>query len=169
MKSVILWTSLTTFFISLLQTAVLSHINFLAIIPSFSLILILYIAISNGSFVGLICGFVSGLILDFLSLAPIGLHSFIFTLMGYIVGKLYGRYNLNKVVLPCFLGFFCFAMNTVLLFLLKFLFGNNIHTYNIFSINFLIRIAVNTFFTPIMFFFLDLFPTLYKFKERSIL
>ncbi len=169
MKTVILWTSLTAFFIGLLQTAVLSHIYFLSITPNFILLLILYTAVSNGSLTGLICGFISGLLLDFLSAAPIGLHSFIFTLLGYTVGKLYGRYNLNKIIFPCLLTLVCFLCNVFILFLLRLVFGQNIHTYKILTIDFLIRLAVNIGFAPIMFFFLDLFPSVFKVKEHSVL
>ncbi|WP_225969363.1 rod shape-determining protein MreD [Treponema pedis] len=140
MKKVILWTSLTAFFISLLQTAVFSHISFFPIMPEFILLLILYTGISNGSMTGLVCGFISGLFLDFLSAAPIGLHSFIFTLLGFISGKIYGLYNLNKIIFTCLLGTAVFLFYAVILFVLRFLFGQNIHIFNLITLDFLIRI-----------------------------
>ena len=166
MKKVILWTSLSVFFITLLQTAIFSHISFFTVLPDLILLTVIYIAISNGSLTGLICGFIAGLLADFLSAAPIGLHSFIFTLTGYLVGKFYGIYNLNKVIFPCILGGLGFVFKVLLLFVLKILFGQNIHTYNIFSINFAIEAAVNIFFTPFVFLFFNLFPQ--AFISRSI-
>ena len=152
MKKVILWTSLSVFFITLLQTAIFSHISFFTVLPDLVLLTVIYIAISNGSLTGLICGFIAGLLADFLSAAPIGLHSFI--------------YNLNKVIFPCILGGLGFVFKVLLLFVLKMLFGQNIHTYNIFSINFAIEAAVNIFFTPFVFLFFNLFPQ--AFISRSI-
>lgn len=169
MKRVILWTSLAAFFIGLLQTAVFSHISFFPMLPDFILLLILYTAVSNGSTAGLICGFICGLFLDFLSAAPIGLHSFIFTLLGFTAGKIYGLYNLNKIVLPCLLGILGFLFNAFLLFVLRFIFGQNIHTYTIFSTDFLIRLAVNAAFTPVLFLFFNLFPSIFKIKEYPVL
>ena len=61
MKKVILWTSLSVFFITLLQTAIFSHISFFTVLPDFILLTVIYIAISNGSLTGLICGFIAGL------------------------------------------------------------------------------------------------------------
>lgn len=165
MKKVILWTSLSVFFISLLQTAVFSHISFFKVLPDLILLTVVYIAIFNGSLTGLICGFIAGLLLDFLSLAPLGLHSFIFTLTGYLVGKFYGLYNLNKVVFPCILGGLAFLFKAALLFVLKLLFGQNIHTYNFISIGFAIEAAVNIVFTPLIFLFFNLFPQAFTLEE----
>ncbi|WP_253676694.1 MULTISPECIES: rod shape-determining protein MreD [unclassified Treponema] len=167
MKKVILWTSLSVFFITLLQTAVFSHISFFAVLPDLVLLTVIYIAISNGAITGLICGFIAGLLADFLSAAPIGLHSFIFTLTGYLIGKFYGFYNLNKIVFPCILGTLGFLFKVLLLFILKILFGQNIHTYDIFSVNFAIEAAVNIVFTPFVFLFFNLFPQAFISKEYS--
>ncbi|UTC67804.1 MULTISPECIES: rod shape-determining protein MreD [unclassified Treponema] len=165
MRKVILWTSLSVFFITLLQTAVFSHISFFTVLPDLVLLTVIYIAISNGSLSGLICGFIAGLLADFLSASPIGLHSFIFTLTGYIVGKFYGIYNLNKIIFPCVLGGLAFLSKVLLLFILKLLFGQNIHTYNVFSLNFAIESAVNILFAPLVFLFFNLFPQAFKSKE----
>ena len=90
MSKVIVWTSLTAFFIGLLQTAVFSHIAAIKVTPDLIMLIIVYAAISNGSKVGMVCGFIAGILVDFLSVAPLGLSSFIFTLAGFIIGKFCG-------------------------------------------------------------------------------
>lgn len=165
MKKVILWTSLSVFFITLLKTAIFSHISFFTVLPDLVLLTVIYIAISNGALTGLTCGFIAGLLADFLSAAPIGLHSFIFTLTGYLIGKFYGVYNLNKVIFPCVLGGIGFLFKVILLFVLKILFGQNIHTYDVFSINFALETAVNIVFTPFVFLFFNLFPQVFILTE----
>ncbi len=167
MKKVVLWTSLTVFFIVLVRTAVFSHIEFLKFLPEIVLLIIAFIAISNGSITGMLCGFIAGLILDFLSLAPLGIHSFVFTLLAYIIGKFKGLYNINKFLFPCFLGLSSFLFKVVLVFLLSLLF-KNIHCY-IINIEFLIQIALNTLFAPVVFFLLNLFPSAFIATENPII
>ncbi len=167
MRKVVLWTALSIFFIVLIQTAVFSHITIFKFRPEIVLLIISFIAISNGSITGMICGFIGGFILDFLSLAPMGLHAFIFTLQAYIIGKFRGLYNINKFFFPCFLGLSSFLFKVLLLFVLNFIFGNNIH-YHIFNIEFLIQLAINTFLTPFVFFILNLFPSAFFVRENTI-
>ena len=165
MSKVIVWTSLTAFFIGLLQTAVFSHIAAIKVTPDLIMLIIVYAAISNGSKVGMVCGFIAGILVDFLSVAPLGLSSFIFTLAGFIIGKFCGMYNVNRVLLPVLLGISAFLFKTGLLFILNLVFGKNIHVYNIFHINFLIELALNTFFAPVVFLFLTMFSSTFKMKE----
>ncbi len=168
MKKVIFWTSFTVFFLVLLKTAVFSHLHFFGIHLDVILFIVVYVSILNGSLLGMLCAFIAGLFLDFLSIAPIGLHSFIFTLTAYIIGKFQGVYNINKFLFPSFLGFISFLFNVLLLFVLSFIFGKNIHTYDIFNIQFLIKLFANTLICPLIFFILNLFPDAFTVKEKSI-
>lgn len=169
MIKVIVWTSITAFFIGLLKIAVFSYISFIDITPDFILLIVIYASISNGSRAGMICGFISGLLIDFLSAAPLGLSSFIFVFVGFTAGKLYGMYNLNKIVFPCLLGLLGFLFKVLLLFALNFIFGKNIHIYNIYNINFFLELLLNTVFSPIIFFILNLFPSIFKIREFPVL
>lgn len=169
MKKVIFFTSLSALFLTLFQTAVLSHISVFQVLPDMILALLLYVALLNGSLTGIISGFICGLLVDFLSLAPLGLHSFIFTLLAFIAGKFYGVYNLNKIVLPCLIGSAAFILKVIILFALNFVFGKNIHLYDVFTIKFLIEFIVNILFTPVIFLFLSLFPSAFIAKDSVLL
>ena len=79
MRKVILWTVAAAFLLGVFGTAILSHIQLLPALPGLILILVVYIALYNGTAAGITAGFFSGLIFAFLSLAPMGLHSFVFT------------------------------------------------------------------------------------------
>ena len=83
MRKVVLWTIAAAFLLGIFETAILSHIRFLPALPDLILILVVYIALHNGTVAGVTAGFFSGLIFDFLSLAPMGLHSFVFTVLGF--------------------------------------------------------------------------------------
>lgn len=168
MSKVIVWTSLAVFFVGMLQTAVLSHITAVKVMPDIVLLIIVYAAISNGSKMGMICGFIAGLLSDFLSAAPLGLSSFILTLAGFIIGRLCGVYNVSKVFLPALLGLSGFLFKAALLFGLNFVFGKNIHVYNIFHINFLTELVLNTVCAPLVFLFLNMFSSTFKMREFPV-
>ena len=59
---------------ALLETALLSNIIFLPAVPDLLLLIVLYLSVYNGSLTGETAGFVSGLMLDFLTAAPLGLN-----------------------------------------------------------------------------------------------
>ena len=104
MRKVILWTVAVAFLLGVFGTAILSHIQLLPALPDLILILVVYIALYNGTAAGITAGFFSGLIFDFLSLAPMGLHSFVFTVLGFLYGMLYGKYNVRRFFFPLILG-----------------------------------------------------------------
>ncbi|MGP1576102.1 MAG: rod shape-determining protein MreD [Treponema sp.] len=165
MKYVIWWTLIAAFVFSIFDTAVLSHIDVLIMRPDLILLLVLYIAVTNGSVPGVIAGFFSGLFFDFLSLAPFGLHSFIFTCVGFLYGIIYKKYNIRTVFFPCLFGGTATILKAVLIFLLRFLFGEIIQVYSMFSFLFWIEVLINMFCTPLMFLLLRLFPTAFEIGE----
>lgn len=162
MKKVLLFSCIAGFIIILIETAILSHLSFLNTIPDLLLIFVLYISIADGSVYGMVTGFTCGLFLDFLSLSPMGLHSFVLTILSFFVGKLHGRYNVNNFVLPCISVLSATFFKSFLFLFLKILFGNNIKVYNIFGAVFLTELGFNLLLTPFVFFFLGLFPSFFE-------
>lgn len=81
------------FFVALalafLQTGLLSFISIKDITPDLMLILIVWIALKHGQFVGLIAGFVCGLMLDVISLDVIGTNALSKTVAAYLAGFFY--------------------------------------------------------------------------------
>ncbi|MGP1454312.1 MAG: rod shape-determining protein MreD [Treponema sp.] len=166
MKHVILWTCCTACFISIFQTAVLSHLKWIPVFPDFLLLLIIYVACHNGAVTGVIIGFLSGLLLDFLSIAPFGLHAFVFTVMGFVYGKLYGKYNTKAFFFSLIFGVTGVILKALLLFLLRFLFGTVVQVYDLFSVLFLVELVLTTVFAPALFFVLQFFPS--AFENRGV-
>ena len=166
MKHVILWTAAAAFLLGIFETAILSHLCFLPVLPDLILILIVYTALYNGSAAGVIAGFFSGLIFDFLSLAPLGLHSWIFILIGFLYGILYRRYNVRRILFPLALVFSATLFKALFLFGLRFLFGQSIQTYNMMSASFWIETAFNTICAPFLFALFALFPSAFEIQEQ---
>ena len=164
MRKVILWTVAAAFLLGVFGTAILSHIQLLPALPDLILILVVYIALYNGTAAGITAGFFSGLIFDFLSLAPMGLHSFVFTVLGFLYGMLYGKYNVRRFFFPLILGLSTFLKAGILL-VLRVLFGQSIQVYNLLAVPFWIEVAENSLCSPPLFMLLGLFPNAFEIRK----
>ena len=165
MRKVILWTVAAAFLLGVFGTAILSHIQLLPALPDLILILVVYIALYNGTAAGITAGFFSGLIFDFLSLAPMGLHSFVFTLLGFLYGMLYGKYNVRRFFFPLILGLSATFLKAGILLVLRVLFGQSIQVYNMLAVPFWIEVAENSICSPQLFMLLGLFPNAFEIRK----
>jgi len=165
MRTVIFWTAVAAFLLGVFETAILSHISFLPALPDLILILAVYIALYNGTVIGVTAGFFSGLILDFLSLAPFGLHSFVFTTLGFLYGLLVRKYNVRRFFFPLVLGLSATLLKAVFFFVLRFLFGQSIQVYDVLSLPFWCETAANALCAPPLFALFGLFPSAFKIRE----
>lgn len=158
MRKVFLWTTCAAFLLGVFETAVLAHVRFLPAVPDLILILVLYSALYNGTLTGITVGFFSGLIFDFLSLAPMGLHSWVFTVLGFLYGKLYLRYNIRRFFFPLILGSSATVLKAGILFLLHVLFGQSIQTYTLLTTPLWIEVIENAACAPLIFALAGIFP-----------
>lgn len=149
--------SLILLCMSLLENAVLANLTFLPVIPDLSLLCVIFFAIHNGTFYGETSGFISGLMLDFLSAGPFGINCLFRTLIGYILGLFNKVINTEGFFVPLVLGFSATILKAVLLLLISVLYPNALLTFNPFSWTFLFELIFNTILAPFIFMFLNLF------------
>ncbi len=142
---------------ALFEAAILSNLLFLPAVPDFLLLCALYFSVQNGTLFGTTTGFVSGLFLDFLSAAPLGLNCLLRTIIGYVGGLFQKTLNINGVLLPMVLGFVATLVKALLIWIIALFYPRGIQTYNLLSVAFVVEIVLNTLFAPITFRFLDLF------------
>ena len=137
---------------ALLQSTVLSRLVLhIYAIPDFTLIILVFTAYINGVMVGQICGFFSGLMLDFLSAAPVGMNAFMRTLTGALAGLMKGTFFLDGFLLPMVLCAAATVFKALQLFLLHLFFPETIQYYSIFSPVFWVELGLNTLFAPFIF------------------
>lgn len=165
MKKVVFFSVVFALVLCLIDTAIISHIHFFEWHPETVLILVLFVSFNNGSMAGTVAAFFAGLVLDFLSLAPLGLHSATFVIIAFIVGKLHGRYNLNRVLALALLTFIALIVQSLLFFVLRFIFGTNIAVPQFLQLDFWISTVVTVISAPILFAIFNLFPTLLRGDE----
>jgi len=167
MGRIIIWTSVTALIFALFQAAILSNLLFLPVLPDLVLLVIVYVSFMNSSTTGVTVGFISGLLLDFLSAAPIGLNTFTKTLTGFIAGKFSGSFNLSKILIPATMGFCATILKVSTTLILSIFFGPEILNYNISGITFWLELFENTASAPLVFGLLGLFSVLFTERQRS--
>jgi rod shape-determining protein MreD len=150
--------------ILLVETAILSNWYILPVVPDLLMITVLYIAYTNGSMIGQTTGFFSGLILDFASASPLGLHALIRTILGFIFGRLHQTVTISGILIPMIVGFVATLLKAILLMVVSFFYPSGIDTYFSTGTAFFSECLLNSIMTPVMFKFLASFSV---FKEEN--
>jgi len=70
----------------MIETAILSNISALPVVPDLLLLSTIYFSLVNGRTYGQLSGFASGLLLDFVSGVPLGFNCLYRTIIGYAAG-----------------------------------------------------------------------------------
>lgn len=152
----------------LIETALLSNIAFLPAVPDFLMICVLYFSIRNGKVAGEINGFVSGLLLDFLSGSPFGLNCLVRTLLGFFGGFFHKMMNYESAFVNFVSGFAATLLKALIIYLISLLFPHYVNSYHIFSSVFALELAFNTVLTPFMFRLLRSFDAFIIPRQRGL-
>jgi len=154
---------------ALLQSTVFSRLSlYIHAVPDFALCILIYCAYVNGTMTGQLTGFFSGFLLDFLSVAPLGLNALIRTLSGCIAGLLKGTFFLDVFFLPMALCAGATIFKALAHFLLHLLFRDSVPAYTLFGFTLWMEIALNTLSAPFLFGFLRLFEPLLVGKRENV-
>lgn len=165
MRKVFFWSSVLAVFFALLQAAVLSNIVALPAMPDLVLLTVLYVSLKNGAATGCTSGFISGLIVDFLSAAPVGLNAMTKTITGYIAGNFHDSFNLEKGFVPFFIAAVATLFKAALTWVLSFLFGSEIIAYKIAASPLWFETVINAVCSPLIFKTLGAFESLFVLRD----
>ncbi|MDR2103663.1 MAG: rod shape-determining protein MreD [Treponema sp.] len=165
----IIWATVFALIAAILQSTLLSYmtVHFHLPVPDLVMGVIIFTAYVNGPMSGQITGFFAGLLLDFLSAAPLGLNAFIRTLTGALTGFMRGTFFLDVLFLPMILCFCATVFKALLLFALNFLFAGMVHAYSFSNGVFWFELLFNTLSAPFLFGFLKLFKFLLPERRKT--
>lgn len=150
----IIWTVFFCTIAGILQSTILPGIAFYKAVPDLALCILIYSAYVNGTMTGQLSGFFSGLLLDFLSSAPLGLNCLIFTIIAALTGVFKGKFFLDAVFLPAILGALATIGKAIILLALHLVSGKLIPAYSLREALFWAELALNTVSAPVLFFLL---------------
>lgn len=136
---------------AMVETAILSNLSFLPAVPDLVLLASLYIVMMNGKTAGVILGFVSGLILDFITGCPFGYNCLLRTLICYFAGFFYKNLNLSGFFIPFLIGLCGTFAKVFITWLISLFYPNTVVTYSMISVSFFTELLLNSVLAPMIF------------------
>jgi rod shape-determining protein MreD len=88
----------------LLQSTVLHAIELGGVHPDLALLVLIFVAMRRGSMVGQVSGFAAGFIEDLMNVSPLGFHSLLRTIIGFLYGLLSGNVFVDPFLMPILLA-----------------------------------------------------------------
>jgi rod shape-determining protein MreD len=153
----IIWTSVLCIIAGVLQSTVLSYISFFNVVPDIALCILVFSAYVNGTMIGQTSGFFSGLFLDFLSAAPLGLNCLVRTLIGALAGLFKGAFFLDIIFLPVILCALATLLKAFIILILNLIMGPVVPVYSFTTSVLWLELALNCVSAPLLFLLLKRF------------
>ena len=142
----------------ILESSILSNISFIYIVPDLVLICSIYFSLLNGKVAGETTGFISGILLDFITGIPFGFNMLFRTIIGYVAGIFAKNVIISGFILPMLCVGIGTIAKTLMVSLQALLFPNvHIYTAGIISYDFLFEFIENVLLAPFVFKFLSFF------------
>ncbi|MCL1960171.1 MAG: rod shape-determining protein MreD [Spirochaetes bacterium] len=146
----VIWTVILCISAGILQSTLIAKIAYFNVIPDLALCILVFSAYVNGTMPGQVSGFFSGLFLDFLSAAPLGLNCLIRTLIGALAGIFKDSFFLDILFMPVILCAFATILKAIILFVFHLIFSS-IPAYSFTSSLFWIELGLNCLSAPLLF------------------
>ncbi|MDR2447135.1 MAG: rod shape-determining protein MreD [Treponema sp.] len=156
----IAWSVAFIIIAAILQSTLLQRLAIYNAVPDIALGILVFSSYFNGVMVGQFTGFFSGLALDFLSAAPLGLNALVRTVAGALSGRIKGIFVADAIFLPMMLCGAATVLKALLLMLLRVLFAEGVRAYPLREPLFWVELALNMFIAPFLFALLKRFKSL---------
>ena len=135
----------------LIQSTLLRWVTVRGVKPDLALIVLVFVAVRRGSMSAQVPGFLSGLLQDVLSLAPLGFNALLRTLLGFFYGLTAGSIFVDPVLMPVLLTLVATLLKGLASSLLVALFGIPAPGFQIFTGPLWIEIGYNAALAPFLF------------------
>ncbi len=149
----------------LIETAALSNWYILPVIPDVLLLVVIYAGLHNGTTIGQLSGFSSGMLIDFLSATPFGLNALVRTVVGFLSGLLHLNVQTKGLFMPMLYGFLATISKALIIFFVSFFYPGKIMLYPLFTSTIWYEAVFNALLAPLVFWlltFFDVFSSKYR-------
>jgi len=147
----IVWTVILCVVAWILQSTLIARISLLNVIPDIALCIVVFSAYVNGTMTGQISGFFSGLFLDFISAAPLGLNCLVRTVIGALTGIFKGAFFLDVFFLPVILCALATLLKALVILIIHLFMGSAVPAYSFTASKLWIELGLNALCAPILF------------------
>ncbi|MFO7731619.1 MAG: rod shape-determining protein MreD [Spirochaetia bacterium] len=141
---------------ALLQNSVFTSLHIAEIRPDFTLLLLVFFAHQLGTMEGKIIGFLAGLVMDMLGMAPLGFHSLIYTVIGHFFGLTRGKMYVDSLTIPVVFAIAATLIVTFTSFIIAIIFLP-VRLSSVLSLGVLIQIGMHAVLAPFIFTLLRVF------------
>jgi len=118
--------------------------------PDIVMLMIIFFAHQRGNIQGSLMGFTVGVVMDIIGMAPLGFHSFIYTIVGYFFGSTKGKVYIDALTLPVLLALLATLIKYVLSFILSAVFEPS-RLGAFFTVSILIEFGFNALISPFLY------------------
>ncbi len=161
----ILITSTAGIIFGIVQSVFLSKIIPFGIVPDIAMIILIAASWKYGSLVGEISGFIIGISFDALGLAPLGFHALLYTLIGYLFGRMQDSISPGPIFLPVLAAGIATLVKYGGSFFVSLIFGLNSGAIRYFSLKTVWELAGNLLLAPLVFLFVSYLAMLFEGKR----
>jgi len=141
----------------MLQSTLLEKIAIRGVHPDLALIVLVFASLRKGSMVGQWSGFASGFLEDLMNVSPLGFHSLLKTVVGYLYGVFSGNVFVDPFLMPMVLMVVATLLKGVLAGIVSAIFGISASGFITFTGRIWIEVAYNGVLAPFLFALLNLF------------
>ena len=141
----------------LLQSTLLTKIAIRGVRPDLAMLVLIFVSLRRGSMVGQVSGFASGFLEDLMNVSPLGFHSLLRTVIGYLYGMLSGNVFIDPFLMPIILAVVATILKGILAGIVSVLFGIAASGFITFTGRIWIEVGYNGVIAPFIFALLNLF------------
>ncbi len=150
----------------LLQSTLLHAIELGGVHPDLALLVLIFVAMRRGAMPGQISGFAAGFLEDLMNVSPLGFHSLLRTVIGFLYGLLSGNVFIDPFLMPIILAVIATILKGVLAGIVSAIFGIAASGFITFTGRLWIEAGYNGVVAPFLFALLGLFR-IFKQAEKE--
>jgi rod shape-determining protein MreD len=141
----------------LLQSTILGRVAIRGVRPDLAMLVLVFVSLRRGPMVGQVSGFFSGFLEDLMNVSPLGFHSLLRTVIGYLSGLLSGNVFIDPFLMPIILAVVATILKGILSGVVSALFGIESSGFITFTGRLWIEVGYNGIVAPFLFALLNLF------------
>ncbi|MFI5368572.1 MAG: rod shape-determining protein MreD [Spirochaetia bacterium] len=141
----------------LLQSTILNKVAIRGVHPDLALIVLIFVSMRRGPMVGQVSGFATGFLEDLMNVSPLGFHSLLRTVIGYVYGVLSGNVFIDPFLMPIVLTVIATILKGILAGIVSAIFGLAASGFITFTGRLWIEVGYNGVVAPFLFALLNLF------------
>jgi rod shape-determining protein MreD len=141
----------------LLQSTLLGRIAIRGVRPDLALIVLIFVSMRRGSMVGQVSGFATGFLEDLMNVSPLGFHSLMRSVTGFLYGLLSGNVFIDPFLMPIVLTVVATILKGLIAGIVSAIFGLTASGFITFTGRLWIEVGYNGVLAPFLFALLNLF------------